>query len=244
MTTSLPSPEARVDVAFAGEKPWERRRRVRESLKEMISDGRAPFGSRLLQHELAKQLGTSVNVVREVLLELSATGLVESVENLGFFVCKQDVKKISEAYELRALHDGWAARLCCGQAGRNDIRDLREMAEGVYAAASRTSELTIEDLEEVGNLNRRLHARMVEIAGNETLKRVRETYWVPTVSVLGRTNPRAEDTYREHMAIIEAIEQDRGDDAERLTREHVFNSLRCVAERMEDASAELTWGLV
>ena len=66
-----------------GGKPRARRQHVRVGLQKMIFDGHWPAGARLIQQEVAAQFGTSVGVVREVLLELANAGLVEVEENHG-----------------------------------------------------------------------------------------------------------------------------------------------------------------
>jgi DNA-binding GntR family transcriptional regulator len=57
----------------------------------------------------------------------------------------------------------------------------------------------------------------------------------------GPASPRRQRSYHEHMAIIEAIEQDRPDEAERLVRQHIEDGLQYVRERIEAGEADLSW---
>ena len=204
----------------------------------MIVEGRCPPGSRVIQQELAKQLGASVSVVREVLIELANEGLLRSEENLGFFVGEFSLKSVTEAFQVRAVQDGLAARLCCRRASRQDVAELREMIERTHRLLSSDDD---EHIEEGVRLDRRMHDRFVEIAGNEALLRARRSYWVPVVTANNIRPGRLEDTHREHLGIIEAIEENRPEEAERLMREHISNGLDQVEELVEAGEADLKW---
>src|SRR3954447_9663692 len=105
------------------------RGRVRDELRKLILIGEFPPGSRLTQQQLAKRFGVAQSVVRESLLELQSTGLVEAVDNLGVFVAGLDNAKLIEAYHVREMLEGLAARLCCEHASRADVRQLYELVE-------------------------------------------------------------------------------------------------------------------
>src|SRR5436190_23512264 len=103
------------------------RGRVREDIRRMILNGELKPGSRLTQQHLAKKFGVAQSVVRESLLELQASGLVRSVDNLGIFVSDLDNTSLIHAYHVREMIEGLAARLCCERASRSDIRNLHEI---------------------------------------------------------------------------------------------------------------------
>ena len=120
------------DDCRSSNREWRRRQiyrtddargRVREDVRKMILTGKLKPGSRLTQQHLAKKFGVAQSVVRESLLELQASGLVRSVDNLGIFVSDLDEATLIHAYHVREMIEGLAARLCCERAGsRSDIR--------------------------------------------------------------------------------------------------------------------------
>src|SRR4051812_14664591 len=81
-----------------------KRNRIRDRIREMILRGELRPGSRLHQTELAQRCGVAQGVVREALLELERTGLVESIERRGVYVARLDRATIVEALELREIH--------------------------------------------------------------------------------------------------------------------------------------------
>src|SRR3954451_24139461 len=103
------------------------RGRVREDVRRLILSGELKPGTRLTQQHLAKRFGVAQSVVRESLLELQASGLVRSVDNLGISVSDLDTHSLIHAYYVREMLEGLAPRLCCELASRADVRALYEM---------------------------------------------------------------------------------------------------------------------
>lgn len=81
-------------------------------------------GERLVERPLCDRLGVSRSVVREVLRQLEAEGLVETVAGRGPAVMRPDLERADEIYELRALLEGLAARSCAESASDEDISAL------------------------------------------------------------------------------------------------------------------------
>jgi DNA-binding GntR family transcriptional regulator len=189
------------------------RSRVREGVRRLILKGVFPPGMRLAQQHLARRFGVAQTVVRESLLELQLSGLVEPIDNAGVFVSNLDTARLIESFEVREVLEGLAARKCCERASRNDIRELKELVERVYR-------LGIEqNLPRRGVLDRQFHHRMVALAGNGVLTRLTEAYHTLGMTVqAARPHEAIRD---EHLAIVEAIARNDPDAADRLARAHV-----------------------
>src|SRR5437667_6189130 len=94
------------------------RHQVRDTLQRMILAGERPPGTKLVQQQLARSFGVAQGVVREALLELQAFGLVESIDNRGVYVSELSVKRLLDSFDVREIHEGLAARLCCEHLNR------------------------------------------------------------------------------------------------------------------------------
>lgn len=188
---------------------------VSEEIQRRILSGESKPGDRLSQQSLARELGVAQGTVRESLMELQWLGLVESIDRLGVFVDKLDVARICEAYLLREVMEGLAARLACQNAGRADISELRAMADEIYRLAQ------LDDAE-TASLDRRFHLRITELARNSTLTRLAQTYRALGMTVRAYREPNV--IHAEHLGIVEAIENNFSDEAERQARSHVIGA--------------------
>ena len=201
------------------------RHRVRDNIQQMILSGERQPGSKLRQQELAERFGVAQGVVREALLELQGYGLVETIDHRGIYVSKLDKAKLAEAFFVREMHEGLAARLCCERATRADIRDLLGIAQEIYILGGSGK------LEEMGSLDRELHSRLIRLSGNSMLIRLADNYRI--LGKIVRADRPIEVVRDEHIAILESIQDGNADQAERLMRQHVAAARVAVEERLD-----------
>lgn len=95
-----------------------------ERMRDAIMSFHFQPGERLVERSLCDQLGVSRSVVREVLRQLEAEGLVETIPGHGPAVATPDLKHAEEIYELRALLEGIAAGMAAQNATREQIAQL------------------------------------------------------------------------------------------------------------------------
>lgn len=191
------------------------RHEIRQEIERRILSGETKPGERLSQQSLARELGVAQGTVRESLLELQWLGLVESIDHLGVFVDRLDVNRICEAYQLREVLEGLAARLACRNAGRADIAELRTMTDQIFKLAEQNNT-------ETATLDRRFHMRIIELTRNATLMRLSQTYRALGMTVRAYREPAV--IHAEHLRIVEAIEHNFAEEAERQARAHVVGA--------------------
>lgn len=209
------------------------RHHVREEIQRRILSGERKPGDRLSQQSLAKDLGVAQGTVRESLLELQWLGLVESVDRLGVFVEKLDAARICEAYHIREALEGLAARLACNHAARADISALRNMAEDILRLSRQRNK------EKQGALDRAFHLQITNLSRNKILVRLAETYRILGMAVRASRDPEA--VHEEHLRIIDAIEHNFPDEAERLARQHVAKARRTLERQAEQGEFIPNW---
>jgi DNA-binding GntR family transcriptional regulator len=83
---------------------------VEAELRPAILNGILAPGTRLLPNEIATQLGFRVSPtpLREALMRLAETGLVEIEPNRGASVARLTAAELGELYELRMMLEPWA----------------------------------------------------------------------------------------------------------------------------------------
>lgn len=221
-----------IKLARGNVKPRVVRHEVRDEIQRRILSGESKPGERLSQQSLARELGVAQGTVRESLLELQWLGLVESVDHLGVFVEKFDAARICEAYLVREMMEGLAARLACRTASRSDISELREMADRIYKLAQAGDA-------ETASLDRNFHLRIAEVTRNDTLLRLSRTYRALGMIVRAFREPSV--IYAEHNGIIDAIEQNLAEDAERRARKHVLGARETIEAQEQSGNFVPQW---
>lgn len=101
MTSPLQTPELRSRTAHEY---------AREVLRRAILDGRLAAGTRLVQGQLAAELGVSTTPLREALRDLASEGLIVMEPQRGAVVRSLSVAEVTEIYELRMVLEPLALR--------------------------------------------------------------------------------------------------------------------------------------
>jgi DNA-binding GntR family transcriptional regulator len=192
--------------------------RVYLGLKQAIADGRVIAGERLREIELAARYGVSRTPVREALKKLQAEGLVTDVPGRGLSVTKPTPDEIMDAYLVREVLEGLAARLAAERATETDrmrlavvLRQIRDalLAEDTQRAVALSNEFDRALFQ--ATRSPRL-SDMIEAARASQGRLLRLSLQYP-----GRLTQTAE----ERAEILQAIQDGDPEAAERATREHL-----------------------
>ena len=95
---------------------------VFENLREAIVEGRLKPGQRLMEVQLAEQLGVSRTPVREAIRKLELEGLVVMLPRKGAYVANMSLKDLIDVLEIRASLEGLAASLAAERITDEDIK--------------------------------------------------------------------------------------------------------------------------
>ena len=106
-------------------------------LRERLLGGGFAPGERLVEAEIARQLGISRGPVREALAKLRAEGLVYDEPRRGSFVAELTDHDVHEIYELRAALEMQAVRLLIARDDDAAFARLGEVMAALRAAAAR-----------------------------------------------------------------------------------------------------------
>lgn len=188
---------------------------VRRTLTERILTGHYQPGDRLIELQIARELGTSQGSVREALRELEASHLVQSEPHRGTRVRVICPREIRESYQARGLLEEAAA--VAATAGLNgNVAHLRAEVAGLLRAA------------EAGDLSTQaahvytIHRAIMEASGNGVFLRLWESLAFETIVRVrlgwGCIDPSK--VARSYEAIMAALEAGDGPLAGRLLRAH------------------------
>lgn len=137
-----------------------------DALRERILSGRFGPGERLVEAEIARQLGISRGPVREALAKLREEALVRDEPRRGWFVSELTANDIREIYELRSAIEARAARLIIQRADPAAFAELGALFDRLRQAAA------ADDRERFAELDFEFHEHLTRLSGNSRLHRV------------------------------------------------------------------------
>lgn len=200
--------------------------RPEDRLREAIVTGRFQPSERLVEADVARELGVGRSAVRTALARLEHEGLVEHERHRGARVRLVGAQEAVEILETRAMLEALVARHAAANAGPDDVASLRAILEDMRRR------LDAGDLLGASDQNAVLHGRILEISGHATAGRLIATLKSQLVRFQYRTillPGRSERSLGEHRAIVDAIaagDPDAAESAMRTHLSHVAEALR------------------
>jgi DNA-binding GntR family transcriptional regulator len=119
-------------------KPLERkvlRHEIKKIIADAIVNGDLAPGDRIIETKIARELEVSQAPVREAIRELEQMGLVETQPYKGSFVRLIRGQEFSEAYKLRSLLEGYAARITAENINEDLLKKFKKLVEEMYRCA-------------------------------------------------------------------------------------------------------------
>ena len=203
---------------------------VKERLLDGILTGRFAPDSRIVETQVARELGTSQAPVREALRGLEALGVVEITPFRGARVRRPTRRELLEAYAVRTALESLGARLAVPQLGDDDLDDLSSCVDEMQAAARD------DDGAGVAASDARFHGRILELADNATLVRVWRSLEPFSRTYITLVVPGADPQWSAdlHVPILAALRR-RDADAVVAALEHHFEEVSAnMADRLPD----------
>lgn len=200
---------------------------VFETLREAILKGVIKSGERLMENQLADEMGVSRTPVREAIRKLELEGFVVIMPRKGAYVSEMSYKDVHEVYEIRAALES----LACGLAAERVTKSETEEMER-YLVEERDY-LDNEDILLTVNTDIGLHALIYKSARNEKImhlisKLKDQVYRLRSTSIMLPGRKKA--SLIEHQDIVEAISLRDVELAQRLGQEHVEHAEQAMLE--------------
>jgi len=198
---------------------------VRDTLRNLIVQGKLAPLSRLNERELCERLGVSRTPLREATRMLAAEGLVELLPNRGARVAGIDRENIHQTLEVMGALEALAATLACSVASDGAIAAVRALHRQMVADYKRG------DLDAYFSRNQAIHLAMVSAGGNAVLAgtyrvlndRVRRVRFMANLS-----KARWKAAVREHEEMLAALEARDSPRLQELVRDHLAHKLTVV----------------
>jgi DNA-binding GntR family transcriptional regulator len=205
------------------------REQIRELLLERILKGELQPGDRLVELQIAQELGTSQAPVREALRELQSLGFVEHEPYRGTRVRRITEGELAEIYPVRAALEELAAQEAASKLD-GKVEELEREFEAMREAADR------DDLQDLAAHDATFHRLIVEAAGNKVLLDTWRTLRIEARVVVTalKTDIDLQELAELHRPLLEALKEGSPEKAGGALRQH-FETLRTMMKRGENA---------
>lgn len=144
---------------------------VFENLRTAILEGDLKAGQRLMEVQLAEQLGVSRTPIREAIRKLELEGLVVMLPRKGAYVANISFKDLIDVLEIRSSLEGLAASLAAERRRDEDIDELEKVAKEFEKSVRET------DIDNVLKKDVEFHEKVFLMANNKKLYQLITSLW-------------------------------------------------------------------
>ncbi len=215
-----------------GTTPLRRSEQLREIIEERIATGVYLPGMQLDETELATEFEVSRTPIREALMQLAFSGLIDMQPRRSAVVAEISPQRLCEMFEVMAELEAMCGRLAARRMTADDQKALLDAHQAGKVAGEKN------DPDEYYRTNEDFHAAIYAASHNgflveecKNLKRRLSAYRRLQLRVRGRMDT----SHAEHSEVYVAIVTGDGDLAEKLLRSHVIVQ----GERFADLIASL-----
>lgn len=198
---------------------------VFNTLREAILRGDLQPGERLMELQLASQLGVSRTPIREAIRMLEQEGLAVTMPRKGAEVAKMTLKGMEDVLEIRGALDELASQLACERITEEQLERLETRKQEFEKS------LPSGDVKLIAEADVNFHDIIYEATGNpklvNLLNNLREQIYRYRVEYIkdAKNHPVL---IQEHEAIYQSLKNRNKEDAVVSIREHVENQATAV----------------
>lgn len=190
-----------------------------ERLRNDIVEDNFKLGEKLSEGQLALRYGVTKAPIRSAFIRLQGEGLLEIRPQSGTFVFSPDVNEVQALCELRIALESEAILLAMRRNGDVLLRRLNQLFRKMEGC------LKTGDRHEYQALDTAYHLAILECAKSPMLETTYQAMVNSRFSALRNRlavqRAHAENSYREHKALIDLVTAGRIGEAQQLLRDHI-----------------------
>ncbi|MGI5824276.1 MAG: GntR family transcriptional regulator [Bacillota bacterium] len=197
------------------------REMVFDVLMDAIMSGQLPPGERLMEVQLAEEMGVSRTPVREAIRRLELEGFVVMIPRKGAYVAGLSIKDIVNIFEIRTALEQLAVGLAAERMTSDDLEALERMVVELSESAEEA------DVEAWTELDKKFHQLIYEYSRNDRLIQMMNNIieQINRYRIISLSNPEVRlHSIEEHKKIVEAMAERDIPAAEKAARDHLANT--------------------
>ena len=198
---------------------------VTDNIRQAIINGDFPPGMRLMELQLAADLGVSRTPIREAIRKLELEGLIVMIPRRGAYVANFSIKDINEVYEIRTALEVLAAGLAAERINEKELEEMERLLINMRPA------IDAMNIPKIAEEDSAFHEVIYKASRNERLINIIRS---KSMFYPGRLTAMME----EHRTIVDAIAQGDPEAAEKAVQTHMENAERTLLKTIEEKSIE------
>jgi GntR family transcriptional repressor for pyruvate dehydrogenase complex len=218
---------------------------VADKLADLVKSGGVQVGSRFAaERDLAADFGVSRSTIREAMIALEVSGLVEIRSGSGIYALEpsrkinsalaiEDLPGPFEVLEARMLIESESACLAAQRISNDELLQLKQLLHSMAKAVEE------DNIEEAERIDHAFHLAIIKATRNSALLPIYEWLWeVRELSEVSKRfhlklrNKGSTPKIEEHEAVCNALMQRDGELAKKSIQSHLTN----VMSRLTDCS--------
>ncbi len=213
-------------------------------LTGMIIEGRLKPGEHLTEIQLSKRFEISRSPIREALRILEQKGFVVNIPRKGNYVRTVTKNDILEVFSVRAVLEGFAARLSTSNLNQEDFDKLEFLVERMTESANKN------DFKAFLDHHYNFHRTYIKASKNGFLTKTLEdilnqALWLHHAYVYMQHTHKY--SLEKHIEILRAFKEREAKEAGRLVEEHILASIDPMVKQLSKGAKsqnDLTEGAI
>ncbi len=208
---------------------------VFELLRQSITCGDIPSGSRLVENQIAATMGVSRTPVREAIHKLEREGIVTRQTQGGYAVAELIREDIEESFGIRSVLEGYAARLATLEHAPEDLRPLFTKINEFE------KHLRADDMEALPQINTDLHDMLYSLSRNRRLIKIIDdlkNQFLRFRKIILNDKTLAWVSHQDHCEMLGMMRKREAEEVERIVREHILRGMKAVLEQYDEHQFE------
>lgn len=199
------------------------REQVTQAIRMKLLTGELEPGTRIVEQDIAQELGVSRGPVREALRQIEQEGLLEYTSHVGCSVKEFTAQDVYEVYLLRANLEILAVKMCNGEFAPETIAEMEQIVRDMAAIQD------VERFDEIIENDNRFHGCIVKAANFKRLYTLWDSMAGENTIVFYRGTGKSEYVVRNqeriHQMVLDAV---KSGDIQRISKtlmEHYMETI-------------------
>ena len=205
--------------------------KVYARIKDMIAGGGLSPGQRIVQEDLARDMGVSRTPLVNALKRLAQERLLEWLPRRGIYVRSLTLHELLQVFEVRQSLEPLAARLAATRITPDEVDALDARCRALATLPD-----SPETMREIIECDRLFHWRLVELADNPHLTAAMEPVSLLTSAYVHGLRRSLLDIISEHLKILSALRRGDAQASEEAMRWHMLRSSEKLRREAEEAA--------